>query len=113
MTKNTTVAIEKTLAKLLKSTARRLGFSSISRFVEALYNIRQKCAWTAVDMQFIAGYGLAAFQKLEDSIVVVSASSDAEAMEKLNLTKVKKIADSEFPVTEKMPKTDEVFKETK
>ena len=87
---NSSVAIEKNLAKLLKSTAHRLGYSSISNYVEALHLAREKLGYSKLDLDCLATYG-----KIPQ-VETVYGKSEKEVLEKLGLKSAHKVSET-FP----------------
>ena len=94
-------------AMLLKSTARRLGYHSSSEFAMALFMVRQKCAFTALDLKILASIGLEGYLKISNSVVTVTGTNEKEVLEKLGLKDAKKIADSTKKSTSKTKKKHE------
>jgi hypothetical protein len=92
----TQLEFPKELAAILVIESRRLGFSSVSSYVEVLNKTRLKNAWSALDLKIISEYGLEAFLKLSKSLIT--------SPEELEKEGYKKIADSEGKqFTETMP----------
>lgn len=89
------ITVRENLAKILKIEARRLGYKSIGDYIEGLNALRTKMGWSKLDMEILAEYG-----KLPETTVM----SEQELKEK----GYRKVA--EMPQIEKMPKSDEVFK---
>ena len=86
----TTIAVEKTSEKLLKTTAYRLGYHSISEYIIALHNARLKMGWNKQDL-----FALATWGKIP---VAVTGKTPQECAEKLGI--------------KKMPTSQEFFKKT-
>ena len=109
----TTITFKREERMLLKSTAKRLGYHTISEYIMALHALRLKFGYSKDDI-----YALGTWGKIP---VVVTGKSYEECLEKLGIenskpfietfpkkkaTKPKKKTES----TLKMPTSEEVFK---
>lgn len=92
----TTITFKREERMLLKHTARRLGYHTISEYIIALHNLRLKMAWSKDDI-----YALATWGKIP---VVVTGKSPQECLDKLGVEKGKPFSETmtiEIPVVAK------------